>query len=242
MSGNEKAVRKPFAAWLLGKIEYHRKDFSPEDARHAAAVLAALSHNATPQAPCIARSDSPEVQGETRPASTDAAGLRSIEAGPPSKSTDGEHRLPAQPVGGAPDARERLRLAMLFIEQWSNWWSYGLGLDDKIPLSPEETAAAEQMAASLGDRASAMVIDNRRFLAASAPAATARITDNDRRWRHLEHGCQWVSWTETGGETHSFDPRNVTGFDGDLKHMRARADEQSARQVAMLLKSAADGS
>lgn len=61
-------------------------------------------------------------------------------------------------------ARERLRLAMLFIEEWANWWAYGLGLDDSVPLSPEETKAAEEKAASFGKRASAMVIDNRRFL------------------------------------------------------------------------------
>ena len=70
----------------------------------------------------------------------------------------------------------------------------------------------------------------------------APITDNDRRWRHLEHGCQWVSWTETNGETHSFDPRNVgTGYQGDLQSMRATADEQLERQVAKLKSASADG-
>lgn len=60
--------------------------------------------------------------------------------------------------------------------------------------------------------------------------ADAPITGNDRRWRHLEHGCQWVSWTETGGETHSFDPRHVPG----LTAMRDLADEQSARHIAAM--------
>lgn len=56
------------------------------------------------------------------------------------------------------------------------------------------------------------------------------ITDNDKRWRILEHGCQWVSWTPIGGETHSFDPRDV----GHLKQMRAWADETIAKQLAQL--------
>jgi hypothetical protein len=56
------------------------------------------------------------------------------------------------------------------------------------------------------------------------------LTDNDKRWRLLEHGCQWVSWTPTGGETHSFDPRDV----GHLKRMRAWADETITKQLALL--------
>jgi hypothetical protein len=56
------------------------------------------------------------------------------------------------------------------------------------------------------------------------------ITDNDKRWRILEHGCQWVSFTPIGGETHSFDPRDVRY----LKAMRAFADEISAKQIAIL--------
>lgn len=43
MSQGDKSVRKPFAAWLRGKIEYHRDSFTPEDARQAAAVLAVLA-------------------------------------------------------------------------------------------------------------------------------------------------------------------------------------------------------
>lgn len=56
------------------------------------------------------------------------------------------------------------------------------------------------------------------------------------RWRILEHGCQWVSFTETNGETHSFDPRNVTGYQGDLKSMRKFADEIMERQLNILHK------
>lgn len=56
------------------------------------------------------------------------------------------------------------------------------------------------------------------------------ITQNDKRWRILEHGCQWVSWTPTGGETHSFDPRDVK----ELKRMRAWADETIEKQLAIL--------
>ena len=61
----------------------------------------------------------------------------------------------------------RLRLAMNFIEEWSNWWSYALGKDDNEPIPQEEREAAEKMAASLGERACDMVIDNRRFMAAA---------------------------------------------------------------------------
>lgn len=80
---------------------------------------------------------------------------------------------------------------------------------------------------ALADRVLELIEEN---AVRSAPSATAPITDNDRRWRHLEHGCQWVSWTETGGATHSFDPRHMTG----LTHMRARADQQSAEHVKRL--------
>ena len=59
---------------------------------------------------------------------------------------------------------------------------------------------------------------------------TGRISENDKRWRILEHGCQWVSWTPTGGETVSFDPRSVKY----LQAMRKCADETSAKHVAIL--------
>lgn len=81
-----------------------------------------------------------------------------------------EPRLPEIKPGA--DASERLRLAMLFMEEWSNWWSYALGVDDDKPMSAEEKAAGEKMAESLGARARDMVIDNRRFLAITRPEAT----------------------------------------------------------------------
>lgn len=56
------------------------------------------------------------------------------------------------------------------------------------------------------------------------------LTAEDKRWRFLEHGCQWVSWTPTGGETVSFDPRDVK----HLKGMRESADEMLHEQVAQL--------
>jgi hypothetical protein len=56
------------------------------------------------------------------------------------------------------------------------------------------------------------------------------ITDNDKRWRFLEHGCQWVSWAPTGGDTVSFDPRDVK----HLQAMRASADKTLHEQVALL--------
>lgn len=74
-----------------------------------------------------------------------------------------------------PDARERLRRAMLFIEEWSNWWSYALGVDDNAPMPEAEKAAAEKMAESLGARARDMVIENRRFLASSAEQETSLL-------------------------------------------------------------------
>lgn len=58
----------------------------------------------------------------------------------------------------------------------------------------------------------------------------AALTDNDKRWRILEHGCQWVSFTPTGGETRSFDPRDVK----HLEAMRAFADRVRAEQLEML--------
>lgn len=59
---------------------------------------------------------------------------------------------------------------------------------------------------------------------------TLPITDNDRRWRILEHGCQWISFAPLGGEDHSFDPRGVPG----LQAMRKFADEISERHIKML--------
>lgn len=71
--------------------------------------------------------------------------------------------------------------------------------------------------------------DAMRFVQSAAPEELG-ITQNDKRWRILEHGCQWVSWTPTGGETHSFDPRDVK----ELKRMRAWADETIEKQLAIL--------
>ena len=56
------------------------------------------------------------------------------------------------------------------------------------------------------------------------------LTENDKRWRLLEHGCQWVSWTPIGGETHSFDPRSLQ----QLKLMRALADETITKHLKAL--------
>lgn len=66
---------------------------------------------------------------------------------------------------------------------------------------------------------------------AEPSGAERKISDQDRRWRFLEHGCQWVSWTPTGGETVSFDPRDVK----HLQAMRAKADETAAAHVKLLL-------
>lgn len=62
----------------------------------------------------------------------------------------------------------------------------------------------------------------------------APITDNDRRWRFLEHGCQWVSFTPIGGDTRSFDPRIVSGYAGHLGDMRATVDSEAEKQLAIL--------
>ncbi len=76
----------------------------------------------------------------------------------------------------APEYAERLRLAMLFIEEWSNWWSYSLGVDDDAPMPQAEKDAALVKAESLGARARDMVIDNRRFLAQPSHAVTTDET------------------------------------------------------------------
>lgn len=73
----------------------------------------------------------------------------------------------------------------------------------------------------------------------AARSATPAITDNDKRWRFLEHGCQWVSWTPINGQTVSFDPRNLTGYSGDLNDMRGQADIELRRHLA-ILRAAAD--
>ena len=58
----------------------------------------------------------------------------------------------------------------------------------------------------------------------------AALTQNDKRWRILEHGCQWVSFCRIGGEQESFDPRDMK----HLKGMRAAADEIIEKQLAVL--------
>lgn len=70
---------------------------TPEFDEKFARLMAA--RKAAPQAPCTVRSG-PEVPGATLPASTPAT-AQSIEAGPPGKSTESEHRLPAQPAAPA---------------------------------------------------------------------------------------------------------------------------------------------
>jgi hypothetical protein len=65
-----------------------------------AALADSFTTNAAPQAPCTARRQ-PEAPGESPSAST-AATTQSIESGPPAKSTEGNHRLPAQPAAPAP--------------------------------------------------------------------------------------------------------------------------------------------
>lgn len=103
-----------------------------------------------------------------------------------------------------PEARERLRLAMNFIEEWSNWWSYALAKDDNVPLTPEEDAAATKMAESLGSRAAEMVINNRRFLArpsianvpaqiASALRAACYLPGHFDAIKHLSY-CRWCHY------------------------------------------------
>lgn len=72
----------------------------------------------------------------------------------------------------------------------------------------------------------------------TAPSAIQRSDEADKRdaarWRLLEHGCQWVSFIPTNGEQRSFDPRNVTGYAGDLEDMRAFADETLKKQLEIL--------
>ena len=105
-----------------------------------------------------------------------------------------------------------------------------------LAMNPQDTAPKE------GDPYTLSLLKQLLAIRLAPSAIGAPITDNDRRWRHLEHGCQWVSWTETNGETHSFDPRNVgTGYQGDLQSMRATADEQLERQVAKLKSATSDG-
>jgi hypothetical protein len=61
------------------------------------------------------------------------------------------------------------------------------------------------------------------------------ITDNDRRWRFLEHGCQWVSFIPINGDQYSFDPRVVSKAPGvGLTYMREVADHETEKHLAIL--------
>lgn len=63
----------------------------------------------------------------------------------------------------------------------------------------------------------------------------APITDNDRRWRFLEHGCEWVSFIPIGGEQRSFDPRVVTDSPGvGVVAMRVCVDRWTEKHLAIL--------
>jgi hypothetical protein len=66
-----------------------------------------------------------------------------------------------------------------------------------------------------------------------AALAKTPISENDLRWRFLEHGCQWVSFTPLGGQTRAFDPRDVSahGLLGLRKYVRRRVS-QAAHCVA----------
>lgn len=66
-------------------------------------------------------------------------------------------------------------------------------------------------------------------------ATEAPISQNDKRWRFLEHGCQWVSFIPTNGDQHSFDPRVVSKAPGvGLVHMREVADREMEKQLGIL--------
>lgn len=56
------------------------------------------------------------------------------------------------------------------------------------------------------------------------------ITDNDKRWRILEHGCKWVSVMPRDGEGRCFYLDDVQ----DVLAMRKFADSLSKRQVKLL--------
>lgn len=93
------------------------------------------------------------------------------------------------------DASERLRKAMLFIEEWSNWWSFALAVDD-TKVTPEMNQDAGKMAESLGARARDMVVDNRRFLAAAGSERgrdTERLDELERtKCYPFWNGGEWV--------------------------------------------------
>lgn len=56
------------------------------------------------------------------------------------------------------------------------------------------------------------------------------ITDNDKRWRIVEHGCKWVSLMPREGEGRCFYLDDVK----DLEALRKFADGLSKRQIKML--------
>jgi hypothetical protein len=71
-----------------------------------------------------------------------------------------------------------------------------------------------------------------------AALAKTPITENDLRWRFLEHGCQWVSFTPLGGQTRAFDPRDVSAH--GLLGLRKFVDDESAKQLTVLRAGAAE--
>ena len=72
--------------------------------------------------------------------------------------------------------------------------------------------------------------------AVAAIEKLAGCTKDAARWRTLEHGCQFVSFTPTGGHTRSFDPRSTS----HLQAMRGLIDAVLAEQLKQLQAGAAD--
>ena len=85
----------------------------------------------------------------------------------------------------------------------------------------QECATARAAANSWKDELMRLKVDR----SAIAP------TVNDKRWRFLEHGCEWVAWRQRGSETAvTFDPTHVP----TLQDMRATIDRQAEEQIALL--------
>ena len=104
------------------------------------------------------------------------------------------------------DASERLRLAMLFIEEWANYWAFALDQPAGAMPSTEDDEKAE----SFGKRAADMVIDNRRYLANAQPSAIQPTFD--QVFIAVQHGLNCGSIDNAANMPDYQIANKITGF------------------------------
>lgn len=156
-------------AWLRRFIVCSVFGPPPDEVQRALKVLDSLAHSSTNHAELIAIHEAVMNPEAVTISESDTLTVRRVK--------EFVQRAFAQSsTERDDDARERLRLAMLFIEEWANWWSYALQRPAGKPVTLDEDAAAQKMAQDLGARARTTVINNRMFLARSAPSSMTTTT------------------------------------------------------------------